>query len=146
MHGAHLILALLIAVAALVTIARKVGIAYPIFLVIGGLLLGLVPGVPRIEFEPDLIFLIVLPPLLYIAAFYTPLRSLHANLGTISALAVGLVLVTAVAVAAVARALIPRPPWAGAHPAGADGAPPQAHAPPPDAPRAGLARPGRASL
>src|SRR2546428_11582368 len=124
MHGAHLILALLIAVAALVTIARKVGIAYPIFLVIGGLLLGLVPGVPRIEFGPDLIFLIVLPPLLYIAAFYTPLRSLHANLGTISALAVGLVLATAVAVPAAARPPDPRPPPPGAHPAAR-------HVPPP---------------
>src|SRR2546428_11354334 len=136
MHGAHLILALLIAVAALVTIARKVGIAYPIFLVIGGLLLGLVPGVPRIEFEPDLIFLIVLPPLLYIAAFYTPLRSLHANLGTISALAVGLVLVTAVAVAAGGRAPIPRPPRAGPPPPGAGVAPPPGLPPPPAPPPA----------
>ena len=140
MHGAHLILALLIAVAALVTIARKVGIAYPIFLVIGGLLLGLVPGVPRIEFEPDLIFLIVLPPLLYIAAFYTPLRSLHANLGTISALAVGLVLVTAVAVAAVARALIPGLPWSVAIALGAIVAPPDAIAATAVASRLGLPR------
>ncbi|HEY2994987.1 MAG TPA: Na+/H+ antiporter [Methylomirabilota bacterium] len=140
MHGAHLILALLIAVAALVTLARKVGIAYPIFLVIGGLLLGLVPGVPRIEFEPDLIFLIVLPPLLYIAAFYTPLRSLHANLGTISALAVGLVLVTAVAVAAVARALIPGLPWSVAIALGAIVAPPDAIAATAVASRLGLPR------
>src|SRR5438552_16750824 len=140
MHGAHLILALLIAVAALVTIARKVGIAYPIFLVIGGLLLGLVPGVPRIEFEPDLIFLIVLPPLLYIAAFYTPLRSLHANLGTISALAVGLVLVTAVAVAALARALLPGLPWSVAIALGAIVAPPDAIAATAIASRLGLPR------
>ena len=145
MHGAHLILALLIAVAALVTIARKVGIAYPIFLVIGGLLLGLVPGVPRIEFEPDLIFLIVLPPLLYIAAFYTPLRSLHANLGTISALAVGLVLVTAVAVAAVARALIPGLPWSVAIALGANVAPPDAIAATAIASRLGLPPPSPCS-
>src|ERR1700758_2005819 len=68
MQSAHLVLALLIAVAALVTIARRLGIAYPIFLVIGGLLLGLVPGTPRVEIDPDLIFLFVLPPLLYIRA------------------------------------------------------------------------------
>ena len=140
MHGAHLILALLIAVAALVTIARAVGIAYPIFLVIGGLLLGLVPGIPRFQIEPDLIFLIVLPPLLYIAAFYTPLRSLHANLGTISALAVGLVLVTAVAVAAVARALIPGLPWSVAIALGAIVAPPDAIAATAVASRLGLPR------
>ena len=49
MQSAHLVLTLLIAVAALVTIARRLGIAYPIFLVIGGLLLGLVPGTPRVD-------------------------------------------------------------------------------------------------
>src|SRR6266511_1102904 len=91
MQSAQLVLALLIAVAALVTIARRLGIAYPIFLVIGGLLLGLVPGTPRVEIDPDLIFLFILPPLLYIAAFSTPLRSLRANLGVIGSLAVGLV-------------------------------------------------------
>ena len=101
MHSAELLLALLIAVAALVTIARGIGIAYPIFLVIGGLVLGLVPGIPRIEIEPNLIFLIVLPPLLYIAAYFTPVRNLRANLGTITSLAVGLVFATALAVAVV---------------------------------------------
>ena len=107
MQSAQLVLALLIAVAALVTIARRLGIAYPIFLVIGGLALGLVPGTPHVEVDPDLIFLFILPPLIYIAAFYTPLRSLRANLGTIGSLAVGLVVVTAFAVAAVAHALLP---------------------------------------
>src|SRR5207249_8861783 len=107
MHSAQLALALLIAVAALVTIARWVGIAYPIVLVIGGLVLGLVPGTPRVEVDPDLIFLFVLPPLLYIAAFFTPLRSLRANLGTIASLAVGLVIATAFAAAAVAHASFP---------------------------------------
>jgi NhaP-type Na+/H+ or K+/H+ antiporter len=67
-HTAELILALLIAVAALVTIARRLGVAYPVFLLVGGLVLGLVPGVPRIAVDPDLIFLVVLPPLLYVAA------------------------------------------------------------------------------
>ena len=53
-HGpAELVLALLIAVAALVTIARRLEIAYPIFLVIGGLVLGLVPGIPRIHIDPE---------------------------------------------------------------------------------------------
>ena len=61
MEGSHLVVALLIAVAALVTLARRLGIAYPIFLVIGGLLLGLVPGTPRVEIDPDLLFFAVLP-------------------------------------------------------------------------------------
>ena len=124
MQSAQLVLALLIAVAALVTIARRLGIAYPIFLVIGGLLLGLVPGTPRVEIDPDLIFLFVLPPLLYIAAFFTPLRSLRANLGAIGSLAVGLVVATAFAAAAVAHALIPGIPWAVALALGAIVAPP----------------------
>jgi monovalent cation/hydrogen antiporter len=111
MQGAQLVLALLIAVAALVTIARRLGIAYPIFLVIGGLLLGLVPHTPRIEIDPDVIFLVVLPPLLYIAAFFTPVRSLRANLGIIGSLAIGLVIATAFAAAGVARALIPGLTW-----------------------------------
>jgi Na+/H+ antiporter len=124
MQSAHLVLTLLIAVAALVTIARRLGIAYPIFLVIGGLLLGLVPGTPRVEIDPDLVFLFVLPPLLYIAAFFTPLRSLRANLGTIASLAVGLVIATAFAAAAVAHALIPGIPWTVALALGAIVAPP----------------------
>jgi monovalent cation/hydrogen antiporter len=125
-HGAELILGLLIAVAALVTVARRLEIAYPIFLVIGGLVLGLVPGLPRIRVDPDLIFLIVLPPLLYIAAFFTPVQSLRANLGTISSLAVGLVVVSAWAVAAAAHALLPGLPWPAALVLGAIVAPPDA--------------------
>jgi len=124
MLSAQLVLALLIAVAALVTIARRLGVAYPIFLVIGGLLLGLVPGTPRVEIDPDVIFLFVLPPLLYIAAFFTPLRSLRANLGAIASLAVGLVVATAFAAAATVHALVPGIPWAVAIALGAIVAPP----------------------
>ena len=124
MQSAELILGLLIAVAALVTIARRLAIAYPIFLVIGGLMLGLVPGVPRIEIDPDLIFLVVLPPLLYIAAFFTPVTSLRANLGIIGSLAIGLVIATALAAAAVARALIVGMTWPVALALGAIVAPP----------------------
>jgi len=124
MQSAQLVLALLIAVAALVTIARRLGIAYPIFLVIGGLALGLVPGTPRVGIDPDLIFLVVLPPLLYIASFSTPLRSLRANLGSIGSLAIGLVVASALAAAAAAHALMPGMPWAVAIALGAIVAPP----------------------
>jgi len=124
MQSAQLVLALLIAVAALVTIARRLGIAYPIFLVIGGLALGLVPGTPRVGIDPDLIFLVVLPPLLYIASFSTPLRSLRANLGSIGSLAIGLVVASALAAGAVAHALMPGMPWAVAIALGAIVAPP----------------------
>ena len=126
MHGAALILELLIAVAALVTIARRLEIAYPIFLVIGGLGLGLVPGVPPVQVDPDLIFLIVLPLLLYIAAFFTPVQNLRANLGALSSLAIGLVVASAAAVAVAAHALVPGLPWPAAWALGAIVAPPDA--------------------
>jgi CPA1 family monovalent cation:H+ antiporter len=125
-HTAELMLALLIAVAVLVTIARRLGIAYPILLALGGLVLGLVPGIPRVEIDPDVIFLVVLPPLLYIAGYFTPVRSLRANLGTISALAVALVIVSAIAVALVVRTLLPGIPWSVALALGAIVAPPDA--------------------
>jgi len=125
-HTAELVLALLVAVAALVTIARGLGIAYPILLVIGGLVVGLVPGVPPVFVDPELIFLLVLPPLLYIAAYFTTVGDLQANVATISSLAVGLVVASALAVAAVARALVPDMPWAVAFALGAIVAPPDA--------------------
>ena len=126
MHNAELVLGLLIAVAALVTIARRLDIAYPIFLVIGGLVLGLAPGLPAFRVDPEVIFLIVLPPLLYIAAYFTPLQSLRANLFTIGSLAVGLVIASACAVAVAARLLIPGMPWSVAFVLGAIVAPPDA--------------------
>jgi monovalent cation/hydrogen antiporter len=125
-HGAELVLGLLIAVAALVTIARRLDIAYPVFLVIGGLVLGLVPGVPHVEVDPQIIFLIVLPPLLYIAGYFTPVHGLRANVTTVSSLAVGLVIASACAVAVVARALLPGIPWSMAFALGAIVAPPDA--------------------
>jgi CPA1 family monovalent cation:H+ antiporter len=126
MQTAELMLGLLIAVAALVTVARRLGIAYPIFLVIGGLALGLVPGVPRIDIDPDVIFLLVLPPLLYIAAYFTPVHSLRANVGMVALLAIGLVIATAFAVAAVVRALVPGVGWPVALALGAIVSPPDA--------------------
>src|SRR6202030_2574428 len=95
----EVVFGLLVAVAALALLARKISIPYPILLVIGGLLLGLVPGLPQVRLEPELVFLFFLPPLLYPAALFTPWRDFRANLRPISLLAVGLVLFTTVAVA-----------------------------------------------
>ena len=95
------ILVLLAAVAALTTLANKIGVPYPILLVLGGLVLGFVPGLPRVELEPDVVFLLFLPPLLYISAIFTSWRDFRRHLPKISLLAVGLVLVTVCAVAAV---------------------------------------------
>ena len=120
------VLLLLVAVLVLVTIARRGLIPYPIFLVVGGLVLSLVPNVPIVHLDPDLVFLIFLPPILWSAAYFTSLRDFRANLRTISLLAIGLVLATTAAVAAVARALIPGFGWPAALALGAIVSPPDA--------------------
>lgn len=83
-------------------LARKMGMPYPIVMVIGGLLLGFVPGIPPITLNPDLIFLIVLPPLLYASAWTTSWRDFRYNLVSIFLLAFGLVGFTVLGVALVA--------------------------------------------
>jgi monovalent cation/hydrogen antiporter len=105
------LLGLLVAGAALLAIAQVVRVPYPILLVLGGLAIGFVPGMPSIELSPDLVLVAFLPPLLYGAAFFTSLRELRANAVSISLLAVGLVLATTVAVAVVAHEVIPELTW-----------------------------------
>jgi CPA1 family monovalent cation:H+ antiporter len=109
----QLLLILLVALPALSVLARVIDVPYPILLVIGGLALGLLPGLPEPQLQPDLVLVIFLPPLLYVAAFFADLRSLRANLRPISLLSIGLVLLTAVAVAIAARLLLDVP-WAAA--------------------------------
>lgn len=92
------ILGLFVAVAALALLARKWEIPYPISLVLGGLLLALIPGLPNVRLDPELVFLFFLPPLLYPAALFTSWRDFKADLRAISLLSVGLVLFTTVAV------------------------------------------------
>src|SRR5687768_10330235 len=105
-HDSLVLLALIVAVAVLLVAARFVRLPYPILLVLGGLALAFVPGIPAIELPPDLVLIALLPPLLYGLAFFTSLRDLRENLGAISLLAVGLVLLTMVVVAAVAHMAI----------------------------------------
>ena len=81
-------------------------VPYPILLVLGGLVIGLLPGMPDIELPPDLVLVAFLPPLLYAAAFYTSLRELRANMRPIGVLAIGLVFATMGAVAVVAHSVI----------------------------------------
>jgi len=111
--------AILVAVALLLIVAHLVRVPYPILLVVGGLGLSFVPGIPEIQLPPDLVLIAVLPPLLYGAAFFTSLRDLRENAGAISLLAVGLVLTTMLVVAAVAHFLIADLSWHGAFVLGA---------------------------
>ena len=103
---------LLVLVAALTWLAQRMKIEYPIVLVIGGLIIGFIPGLPTIQLNPAVVFLVFLPPLLYYEAFNSSIRDFRANLRLITLNAVFLVIVTIAAVAVVARALIPDLPWA----------------------------------
>ena len=112
-------LGLLGAVAAMLAVAPALRIPYPILLVLGGLAIGVIPGMPNVELRPELIFFGVLPPLLYGAAFFTSLRDLRANVRPIGLLAVGLVVMTTVGVAVVAHALVDGLTWPSAFVLGA---------------------------
>jgi monovalent cation/hydrogen antiporter len=114
-----LLLVLMVAVGGLSVLAGTVRMPYPIVLVLGGLVLGFMPGVPRAELPPDLVLVLFLPPLLYQAAFFSSPRDLRANARAITLLAVGLVLVTMSAVAVVAHTLVGGLPWAAAFALGA---------------------------
>src|SRR6266550_2622001 len=104
---------LLLAVAVLALLARKLHVPYPILFVIGGSLLGLIPKLPKVRLDPELVFLFFLPPLLFPAALFTSWRDFRANLRPISLLAIGLVLFTTVAVAWLAHYFMGLPLAAG---------------------------------
>lgn len=117
---------LLVAATALAIAARRLGIPYPILLVLGGLLLGFVPGLPPVQLPPDVVFLLFLPPILFGAGYFTSLRDLKANRRPLLLLAVGLVVATTLVVALVAHAMVPRLGWPAAFALGAIVAPPDA--------------------
>ena len=109
---------LMFAVAVLAGLGLRSGVPYPVALVLGGLVIGLVPGLPSPELDPDLVFFVFLPPLLYAAAITVSAAELRANWAPVTRLAIGLVLVTIAAVAAVANAVLGIP-WAAAFVLGA---------------------------
>jgi CPA1 family monovalent cation:H+ antiporter len=100
---AEVLISLLVVVAGLARLAGLTSVPYPVLLVLAGLGIALIPGLPSIELDPDLVFLVFLPPLLYHAAFLTSPRELRQEWKAVGLLAVGLVAVTIAAVAAVAH-------------------------------------------
>jgi CPA1 family monovalent cation:H+ antiporter len=136
----EVIMGLLATVAALALLGRKLPIPSPILLVVSGLLLALIPGLPRLELNPELVLILFLPPLLYPAALFTSWRDFHANLRPIFLLAVGLVLFTTVAVGFLAHYFIEDLPLAAGFVLGAIVSPPDAIAATAIAERLGVPR------
>src|SRR6266705_586294 len=120
------VMGMLAAVAALALLARKIPVPYPILLVLGGLVLALIPGLPQARLDPELVFLVFLPPLLYPAALFTSWRDFRANLRPILLLAVGLVLFTTASVGFLAHYFIQDLPLTAGFVLGAIISPPDA--------------------
>ena len=110
-HELWLLVGLLTVTIPLVALARRVNVSYPVVLVLGGLALGFVPGLPQIRLDPNLVLLIFLPPLLYWEAITAPTDVMRANSGQIWLMAIGLVLATTLTVAAIAHACISALTW-----------------------------------
>src|SRR6185436_18061229 len=91
----------------LAVLAPRLQIPAPTFMVVGGLVISLIPGLPRVTLPPNLVFLVFLPPLLYAAAWQMPWQEFRRNLRPILLLAVGLVVATAVGVAVALRFAVP---------------------------------------
>jgi Na+/H+ antiporter len=110
-RSAEILVGLLGAVTVLAGAARRVGLPSPIVLVVCGLLVGLVPGLPAAQLDPNLIFFIFLPPLIYGAGFNSSPRDLRAQARRIGVLAIGLVAASTVAVAVAVKLIVPGFGW-----------------------------------
>lgn len=120
MHNVeYLLVGLLVAIVVLTSLARAASIPYPIVLVVGGLVMGFIPGIPDVQMNPDVVLVLFLPPLLYSAAFFADLQALRYNARPITINAVGLVLFTMCAVAWVAHELVNGMSWSAAFVLGA---------------------------
>jgi monovalent cation/hydrogen antiporter len=110
-HDSLILLAIIGAGAGLLALAPLLRVPYPILLVLGGLALGFVPGMPHVVLRPDVVLVAILPPLLYSSAFFTSLRDLRRNIRPLSLLAVALVFVTMLSVAVVCHSAISGLSW-----------------------------------
>src|SRR5271170_6870054 len=110
-HSEPIILLLLVCIVALATLAKRFETPYPIVLVVAGLFLSLIPRVPHIELNPNVVFLLFLPPLLFAAAYQTSWRDFRYNISSISLLALGLVSFTVYGVAIATHWILPTFTW-----------------------------------
>src|SRR5919112_2011755 len=111
MRDLEIIIILLSIITALAQVTDRVKIPYPILLVLAGIIIGLVPGLPTVELNPEIVFLVFLPPLLYAAAWNTSWPDFKAAKRPITLLAIGCVIFTTCAVAVIAHYFIPELGW-----------------------------------
>ncbi|GAB3695802.1 Na+/H+ antiporter [Spirosoma flavus] len=111
MENYSIVLFLLAVMIGLSAVADKIKLPYPILMVTAGIAVGFIPGTPKIELDPEIVFLIFLPPLLYDAAYNISMTEFRTNMSTISGLAFALVFITTVAIAVLAYFLIPGMTW-----------------------------------
>ncbi len=109
MHSVEIVLFLVVLATVVATFARRLQLPAPSLLVIAGVGVGSIPGLPALEVTPELVSLVVLPPLLFVAGEELPWRDLRSVWRPVTVLSIGLVLVSAAAVALVAVALTPMP-------------------------------------
>ena len=111
MENYSIVIFILAVMIGLSAIADKVKLPYPVLLIVAGIAVGFIPSIPHIELNPEIIFLIFLPPLLYDAAFNISFKTFKTNINTISTLAITLVFITASGIAVFARYVIPGMTW-----------------------------------
>lgn len=107
----ELVLGLLVAMTALVGVAQRLNLPAPIVLVAGGIVIGLLPGMPAVSLDPDLVLMVFLPPLLFDAAYNMSLREMRRYAAPIGSLSIGLVLGTAAVVGWLTHLMIPGFSW-----------------------------------
>ena len=126
MQESTLLFILLVSIVVIALVAKRFNVPYPIAFVIGGTALAFVPNLPAFRLDPQWVFLIFLPPLLFAGGWTTDWQAFKDNLRPIGLLAIGLVFFTTAAVGIVAHALVPELGWAGAFVLGAVISPPDA--------------------
>lgn len=126
MENLNIIFFLLLSAVLLVGIAQKIHLPYPIILILGGAAISFIPGINNISFNPSLVLLIFLPPILYYTAFGISFREFQLNWKSIFSLALGLVIFTTVVVAVIFKWMFPQFSWALAFAFGAIISPPDA--------------------
>ncbi|RRB06630.1 Na+/H+ antiporter [Larkinella rosea] len=126
MENYSIVLFIMAIMIVLSAVATRIKIPYPILLVLAGIGIGYLPGIPAITLNPEVVFLIFLPPLLHDAAFTISFRELRNNWPTVSSLAISLVFLTTTAIAVTTHYLIPALNWPMAFALGAILSPPDA--------------------